>query len=89
VTRRADIGRRHACHLHAYSVVTELLGAAQRLGSFGHTAIQSQLAALLPVVDDVCDRHAGAPLDTLSSFAPLAEIMGMRHERADRRLFMS
>lgn len=89
VSQRADIGRANACHLHAYSFVTELLGAAQRLGSFGHTAIQSQLAALLPVVEDVCDQHADASLDTLSSFAPMAEIMGMHHERADRRLFMS
>jgi len=89
VTRRAGIGRANACHLHAYSFVTELLGAAQRLGSFGHTAIQSQLAVLLPVVEDVCEAYADAPLDTLSSFAPMAEIMGMHHERANRRLFMS
>jgi len=25
----------------------------------------------------------------MCSFAPLADVMGMRHERADRRLFMS
>ncbi|CAI49101.1 urease accessory protein UreF [Natronomonas pharaonis DSM 2160] len=89
VTQRAGLGRREACLVGAYSVVTELLGAAQRLGRFGHTDIQSQLAELLPVIEEVCDEYVDAELSSLSSFAPLAETMGMAHERADRRLFMS
>jgi len=64
-------------------------GQQQRLGSFGHTAIQAELAALLPVIEAVCAEYATAPLTELSSFAPLAEVMGMSHERAQRRLFMS
>jgi len=75
--------------LDAYAFSTELLGAAQRLGAFGHTAIQAQLAELLPVIEAVCAEYADAELAALSSFGPLAEIMGMSHERADRRLFMS
>lgn len=89
VTQRAGIGRREACLVSAYSFVTELLGAAQRLGRFGHTDIQSQLVALLPVIESVCETYADADLDALTSFAPLAEILSMSHERADRRLFMS
>ncbi len=89
VGQRGGLSKREASLLQAYSFVTELLGAAQRLGQFGHTAIQAQLAHLLPVVEDICDTYADSDLDRLSSFAPLAEIMGMHHERADRRLFMS
>ncbi|MFD1563126.1 urease accessory protein UreF [Haloarchaeobius amylolyticus] len=89
VTQCAGLERRAACLVGAYSFVTELLGAAQRLGRFGHTAIQSQLANLLPIVEDVCAKYAEADLETLTTFAPLVEIESMRHERADRRLFMS
>ena len=89
VCQQGGLSRREACLLQAYSFVTELLGAAQRLGRFGHTAIQAQLADLLPVIEDICAEYADADLARLSSFAPLAEIMGMHHERADRRLFMS
>ena len=89
VTQRAGLERQAACLVGAYSFVTELLGAAQRFGRFGHTAIQSQLADLLPVVKDVCATYADADLETLTTFAPLVEIESMRHERADRRLFMS
>lgn len=89
VTQQSGIGRTVACLLAAYSFVTELLGAAQRLGRFGHTAIQSELSRLLAVVEAVCEEYADAPLARLSSFAPYAEIMGMSHERAQRRLFMS
>lgn len=89
VAQRAGIDRREACLVGAYSFATGILGAAQRLGRFGHTDIQAQLAALLPVIESVCAEYADADLETLASFAPLAETMGMAHERADRRLFMS
>ena len=89
VTQAAGIDRRTACLVGAYSFVTELLGAAQRLGRFGHTDIQAQLTRLLSVVESVCEQYADSGLEELASFAPLAETMGMAHERADRRLFMS
>ena len=87
--QRAGIGRREAALVGAYSTVTGLLGAAQRLGRFGHTEIQSALSGLFPTIEAVCDRYHDAELTAMCSFAPLADVMGMRHERADRRLFMS
>ncbi|MFT4945917.1 MAG: urease accessory protein [Natronomonas sp.] len=89
VAQRSGITRQDACLLNAYAFSTELLGAAQRLGAFGHTAIQRQLAEVLPVIEAVCAEYADAELAALSSFGPLAEITGMHHERAERRLFMS
>ncbi|MEY7849808.1 urease accessory protein UreF [Natrarchaeobius sp. A-rgal3] len=77
------------CLSHAHSFVTGLLGAAQRLGRFGHTEIQRVLADLEPVIVEICRRHVEDDVTAMASFAPLAEIMGMRHERAGRRLFMS
>ncbi|MFD1641434.1 urease accessory protein UreF [Halohasta litorea] len=89
VAQRAGLGCREAAVVSAYSTVAGLLGAAQRLGRFGHTDIQSQLSRLFPVIEDVCEQYRDAELGAMYSFAPLADVMGMTHERADRRLFMS
>ena len=89
VAQHAGIGRREACLVGMYSFTTELLGAAQRLGRFGHTDVQAQLTKLLPVIEDIVDDYADSDIETLATFAPLAETMGMAHERADRRLFIS
>jgi len=89
VCQRAGLDAREAALVNAYGSVTGLLAAAQRLGRFGHTAIQSLLSTLFPVIESVCDRYHDADLVAMCSFAPLADAMGMRHERADRRLFMS
>ncbi|AGB37287.1 urease accessory protein UreF [Natronococcus occultus] len=89
VAQRRGLSRLEACLAHTYSFVTGLLGAAQRLGRFGHTEIQAALEDLQPVIETVCQRHLEDDIAAMSSFAPLAEIMGMRHERAGRRLFMS
>lgn len=89
VARRRGLSRLEACLAHAYSFVTGLLGAAQRLGRFGHTEIQAVLEDLRPTITAVCERHVDDDPSAMVSFASLAEIMGMRHERAGRRLFMS
>jgi urease accessory protein len=89
VCQQAGLGCREAALVSAYGSVTGLLGAAQRLGRFGHTAIQAQLSTLFPVIEEVCEQYSDAELTAMCSFAPLADVRGMAHERADRRLFMS
>lgn len=89
VCQQAGLDAREAALVSAYGSVTGLLGAAQRLGRFGHTAIQTQLSRLFPVLESVCERYHDAELTAMCSFAPLADVRGMAHERADRRLFMS
>ena len=89
VCQRAGVSCREAAVVSAYSTTAGLLGAAQRLGRFGHTDIQSQLSALFPVIEEICEQYHDAELQAMCSFAPLADVMGMTHERADRRLFMS
>ncbi len=89
IAQSRGLSRRDACLAYAHSFVTGLLGAAQRLGRFGHTAIQSTLESLQSVVTEVCEQYLESDVSAMASFAPFAEIMGMRHERAGRRLFMS
>jgi urease accessory protein len=89
VCQQAGLDAQEAALVSAYGSVTGLLGAAQRLGRFGHTAIQAQLSELFPVIKEVCAEYHDADLTAMYSFAPLADVMGMAHEHADRRLFMS
>jgi len=89
VAHSRGVSKLEACLTHAHAFVTGLLGAAQRLGRFGHTEIQGVLEELRPVLVEVCERHVDDDPAAMAAFAPFAEIMGMRHERAGRRLFVS
>jgi urease accessory protein len=89
VARREGVARDEACLLACHSFVVGLLGAAQRLVRLTHTDAQRLLTELRPVVADVCERYAGRDPETMAPFAPLVDVMGMGHERAERRLFVS
>jgi urease accessory protein len=89
VCQQAGLGCREAALVSAYGSDAGLLGAVQRLGRVGHTAIQAQLSELFPVIEEVCEHYHDADLGAMCSFAPLADVRGMAHEHADRRLFMS
>ncbi|WP_182022829.1 urease accessory protein UreF [Haloquadratum walsbyi] len=89
VCQASGLECREAALVSAYGTVTGLLAAAQRLGRFGHTAIQTQLSNLFPVIETICTEYHDVDLHAIYSFAPLVDVMGMNHERADRRLFSS
>lgn len=75
--------------LAGHAFVVGLLGAAQRLLSIGHTDCQRVLRDLHPVIAEVCTRHADEGVERIRSFAPRVDTLGMAHERAERRLFVS
>ncbi|OYR85452.1 urease accessory protein UreF [Halorubrum ezzemoulense] len=89
VAATAGIPEREACLLCCHGFVTGLLGAAQRLLSVGHTDTQQTLDGLQPVISDAVSDSATLPLDRMTSFAPLIDLLSAEHERADRRLFLS
>jgi urease accessory protein len=89
VAQREGIPADRARLLAGHSFLVGLLGAAQRLAGIGHTETQAVLTELRPVVASVCAEHAEADLGQMQSFAPRIELMGMTHERAQRRLFVS
>jgi urease accessory protein len=89
VARGQGIPREEACLLACHSFVVGLLGAAQRLVRLTHTDAQRLLTALRPVVCEVCETYAGRDPESMAPFAPLVDVMGMGHERAERRLFVS
>ena len=89
VTALGGVAPRTACLLYCHEFATGLLGAAQRLFSLGHTDAQRVLDGLKPVMVDATESSADRPLDSMSAFAPLVDVLSADHERADRRLFSS
>ncbi|WP_122088060.1 urease accessory protein UreF [Halalkalicoccus subterraneus] len=89
VTAANGISEREARLVFGYAFVTGLLGAAQRLLRLGHTEIQVILHDLFPVIEEVEREYGKNGLAELRSTVPLIDVEGMRHERAERRLFVS
>jgi urease accessory protein len=72
-----------------YSFTTGLLGAALRMMRVAHTQAQGVLHRLGPVLGVLAQRAARISYQDMCAFAPAIEIMQMRHERAEVRLFAS
>jgi urease accessory protein len=89
VAARDGIEAREACLLYCHGFLTGLLGAAQRLLSFGHADAQRVLDSLRPAVVAAVDDSGGRGIDEMTPFAPLTDVLAAAHERADRRLFLS
>jgi urease accessory protein len=65
------------------------LGAAVRLGLTDHLTAQLVLRRVRPALSDAAERAVGCDVDDISSCTPLADVMSMRHEQAELRLFSS
>lgn len=89
VTATKGISEYDARLVCGYGFVTGLLGAAQRLLRLGHSEIQDILHDLFPVLESIERESADRNLEQLRSCTPLIDVQGMRHERAERRLFVS
>lgn len=72
-----------------YAVCVGCTGAAIRLSLIDHRAAQRLLHGLKPVVADVVRANVDRDVSEIASSVPLADVMAMRHERADSRLFIS
>lgn len=89
VTALEGIEARRACLVHCHAFCADMLGAAQRLLSLGHTEAQAILGDLQPVVVEAVETSAGRSIEEMTPFAPLVDVAAARHERAQRRLFVS
>jgi urease accessory protein len=78
------------------AVAAELYGfsagwvaAAVRLGLTDHLSAQEILRRIRPALADAAEQAAGAGIADISSCVPLPDVMAMRHELAELRLFAS
>jgi urease accessory protein len=79
----------HAVAAELYAFAAGWLNAAVRLGVTEHRTAQAVLYRCGPVTDRAARRACRTGLRDLSSCTALADVMGMRHEQATLRLFMS
>ncbi|MGF1624475.1 MAG: urease accessory protein UreF [Alphaproteobacteria bacterium] len=86
VWRGSGLSEAAAGAISAHALVMAILGAALRLNIIGHVMAQQMRRELQAEVAAALDSPAG-PLDTVSSFAPFAEIAAMRHPAQQVRLF--
>ena len=76
-----------AAELHAS--LTGLLGAALRLMRIDHHDAQGILSRLRPLIVEGALVAARTDYHEMSAFAPMIEIMQMKHETSHLRLFAS
>ncbi|WP_274543216.1 urease accessory protein UreF, partial [Microbacterium sp. CPCC 204701] len=72
-----------------FAFAASFVGAALRLRLTDHRGAQVLLRRVQPVIEAVTADAVARPLRDLGGFAPVADIMSARHERAEARLFTS
>lgn len=75
--------------VHLYGVAMGILNAALRLMRLTHIEAQAVLYGLAGRFDELARRAAETPLEHMSNYAPMTDILGAAHARAHVRLFMS
>jgi urease accessory protein len=72
-----------------YSYATSGAGAALRMAVVDHRQVQRTLLLLQAAIEAVADEALHRELWEIGGSAPFAEIMAMRHEVAEMRLFVT
>jgi urease accessory protein len=70
-----------------YAFAAGWAAAAVRLGLTDHRTAQSLLHRLRPTLAEAAERAAVGDVSAISSCTPLLDVMSMRHEHAELRLF--
>jgi urease accessory protein len=89
VTGAVGVGRQEAMAIELYSFATGFLGAGMRLSVVNHEEVQAVLHAIKPLITRVVEENWEKGYQEISTSLPEADIMGMIHERAVVRLFVS
>lgn len=75
--------------VHLYGVAMGILNAALRLMRLTHIEAQSVLYGVAARFDELAREAADTPLEHMSNYAPMTDILGAVHGQAHVRLFMS
>lgn len=83
------LSEREAFTVHQYGVAQMMLGAALRLMKISYLDTQSILFEINEVAGSTYERIAGATLEDMCSFAPMADILAAVHVKSKIRMFMN
>lgn len=84
-----SIARETAIAGELYALVSSCVAAAVRLAVIDHVVAQVTLHRLKPIIAEVARANRDKGVRDIASCAPRIDIMAMRHECAEVRLFMS
>ncbi|MGN6359107.1 MAG: urease accessory protein UreF [Thermomicrobiales bacterium] len=83
------VPRERAVAGELYAFAASCVGASVRLGALDHRVAQAVLHQLKPVIAETAHAAQDQDVADIGGCVPLVDIMTMRHEQADVRLFMS
>ena len=83
------IPRRQAMLVELYSFSVSFLAAAVRLGRLNYLEVQRILSRTGVTISRLVDENIDKTCDEMRAFTPAIDIMGMKHQRAHKRLFIS
>lgn len=78
-----------ALTVYFYGVASGILNAALRLMPVTHIDVQSALYRVSALFPELCARALATPLDRMTGYAPMTEILSSIHAQGRVRLFMS
>jgi urease accessory protein len=83
------IPRERAVAGELYAFAASCVGASVRLAAVDHRVAQVVLHRLKPVIAEAARAARDKGVRDIAGCVPLVDVMAMRHERAEVRLFMS
>ncbi|MDB6454504.1 urease accessory protein UreF [Falsirhodobacter sp. 20TX0035] len=86
-SRALDLSTRQVAALFLHGFAGNLVACATRFVPLGQTQGQRVLQALHPLIDDLAERAATAPLSAIASATIAGDLSAMRHETLDVRIF--
>jgi urease accessory protein len=89
LTALLDVPRFHAVAGELFAFSAGWVAAAVRLGLTGHLTAQLVLRRVRPVLAETAERATGGGVEDIFSCTLLSDVMSMRHEQAELRLFAS
>jgi urease accessory protein len=89
LTARLGVPRVEAVAGELFAFAASWIAAGVRLGVTDHRAGQRILRCALPTIGQAALRAASRDVEDISSCTPLLDVMAMRHEQAELRLFAS
>jgi urease accessory protein len=89
LSARLDVPCPEAVVGELYAFASSWVAAAVRLGLVDHRRAQALLHRVRPVIADAALGTIGRDVSQISSCTPLLDVMAMRHQEAELRLFAS
>ena len=74
--------------VHQYGVAMTILNASMRIMRISHIDMQRVLYSLTRDFDAMCRTAMRTPLEQMSNYAPMTDILAASHVKAHVRLFM-